>query len=176
MLFGVGFCRAARKLRIGQERTKEYLSEERESMKLLDEVRGAWGWGGIEPVALMNENDFGNLILKDVNGHYWRLCPEDLYCEIVAISREELDQLATNQDFLSDWYMHTLVDQAFQRLGALPPGRKYCLKIPGVLGGEYGGDNLGTISVEELIRASGHIAQQVASPPDGALINLSIVD
>lgn len=36
--------------------------------------------------------------------------------------------------------------------------QKYCLKIPGVIGGEHGGDNLGRISLDELIRASGHIA------------------
>lgn len=136
-------------------------------MQLLDEVRSAWGWVDLEPVELIDDNDFGNLILKDVHGHYWRLCPEDCYCEIIATSREDLDRLSKDQDFLNNWYMRALVDQAFQRLGALPPGRKYCLKIPGVLGGEYGGDNLGTISGEELIRLSGYIAQQIAALPDG---------
>ena len=145
-------------------------------MQLLDEVRSAWGWVGIEPVDVVDDNDFGNLILKDVRGQYWRLCPEDLYCEVVASSREELDRLANDQEFLSDWYMRSLVDQAFQRFGALAPDRKYCLKIPGVLGGEYGGDNLGTIAFNELIRASGHIAQQIADLPDGATIKLSVTD
>ena len=145
-------------------------------MRLLDEVRNAWGWVGIEPVELIDANDFGNLILQDARGQYWRLCPEDLYCEVVASNREELDRLAKDQDFLSDWYMRGLVDQAFQRLGVLAPGRKYCLKIPGVLGGEYGGDNLGTISLDELIRVSGHIAQQIADLPDGASIKLSVTD
>ena len=138
-------------------------------MQLLDEVRSAWGWVGIEPVDVVDDNDFGNLILKDVRGQYWRLCPEDLYCE-------ELDRLAEDQEFLSDWYMRSLVDQAFRRFGALAPDRKYCLKIPGVLGGEYGGDNLGTIVFNELIRASGHIAQQIADLPDGATIKLSARD
>jgi hypothetical protein len=146
------------------------------TVNLLDEVRSAWGWTGIEPVELMDDNDFGNLILKCVRGQYWRLCPEDLYCEIVASSREELDRLSKDQEFLRDWTMRGLVDQAFQRLGALAPGRKYCLNIPGILGGEYGGDNLGTISHDELIRASGHIAQQIADLPDGASIKLSVSD
>ena len=143
-------------------------------MELLDEVRRAWGWVGIEPVELIDHNDFGNLILKDVREQYWRLCPEDLYCEVVASSREELDRLSKDQEFLRDWYMRGPLDQAFQRLGALASGRKYCLKIPGVLGGEYGGENLGTISHDELIRASGYIAQQIADLPDGASIELSV--
>lgn len=145
-------------------------------MQLLDEVRSAWGWVGIDPVELIDDNDFGNLILKDVRGQYWRLCPEDLYCEVVASGREELERLSKNQEFLSNWHMRGLVDQAFQRLGALAPGRKYHLKIPGVLGGEYGGHNLGTISLDELIRSSGHIAQQIADLPDGASIKLSVTD
>lgn len=145
-------------------------------MQLLEQVRGAWGWVGIDPVELIDDNDFGNLILKDACGQYWRLCPEDLYCEVVAGGREELEGLAKNQDFLSDWYMRGLVDQAFQRFGTLASGRKYCFKIPGVLGGEYGGENLETISLGELIRTSGHIAQQIANLPDGALFKLSVTD
>lgn len=145
-------------------------------MQLLDEVRSAWGWVGIDAVDLIDDNEFGNLILEDANGQFWRLCPEDLYCEVVASSREELDRLAKDQDFLRDWYMRDLVDQAFQRLGALAPGRKYCLKIPGVLGGEYGGANLGTISFYELISASGHIAQQIADLPDGTSVELSVTE
>ena len=94
----------------------------------------------------------------------------------MARSREELDLLAKNQDFLRDWYMRDLVDQAFQRLGALAPGRKYCLKIPSVLGGEYGGANLGTISFVELIGASGHIAQQIADLPNRTSFELSVTD
>lgn len=153
----------------------ESLSEVGGAMQLLDAVRSAWGWAGIEPVEVIAENDFGNLILKDVRGHYWRLCPEDLYCEVIAVSREELDRLSTDQDFLGDWTMRALVDQAFQRLGALRPGQKYCLNIPATLGGEYGGGNLGMISFDELIRVSGHIAEQIASLPDGASIELSVV-
>lgn len=145
-------------------------------MQLLDEVWSAWGWTGINPVELIGENDFGNLIIRDAQGQYWRLCPEDCYCEIVAADRAALDQLSIDHEFLADWHMSALVSQALQQLGELSAGQKYCLKIPGVLGGEYGGENLGTISIEELIRSSGYIAQQIASLPDGTPIKLSVVD
>ena len=36
-------------------------------MDLLKEVKEAWGWSGVEPVEIVTENDFGNLILKDKN-------------------------------------------------------------------------------------------------------------
>jgi len=117
-------------------------------MQLLDEVRSAWGWVGIEPVDLIDDNDFGNLIVKDVHGQYWRICPEDLYCEVLASSREELDRLAKDQEFLSDWYMRALVDEAFQRLGALP-GKSTASKslayleatMVGIISGRYRSTN-----------------------------------
>jgi len=145
-------------------------------MHLLDDVRSAWGWAGIEPVNVIDDNDFGNLLIEDIRGQYWRLCPEELYCKVVAGNSEELNCLVKDPEFLSDWHMRALVDEAFQQLGALAPGCKYCLKIPGVLGGKYDKANLGTISFDELIRASGDIAQQIAGLPDGTFFELSVTD
>ena len=66
-------------------------------MNVIDEIKEAWGWVGIEPITVVGENDFGNLIIEDSEGKYWRLCPEDLYCKIVANDREELNQLSVDQ-------------------------------------------------------------------------------
>lgn len=104
-------------------------------MSLVDEIRQSWGWVGIEPVEVVGENEFGNLIIKDVDGKYWRLCPEDYYCEVIAANRDELDLLSTDQEFLHDWYMKTLVALASDTCGPLTEGRKYCLKTPAILGG-----------------------------------------
>jgi len=145
-------------------------------MELIAIVEDAWGWTGLEPDQIVGDNDFGNLMIKDVAGSYWRLCPEDLYCKIIANSRAELDQLSHDQAFLQDWYMEELVQQARERLGALRPGFKSCLKVPGTLGGEYGGDNLASISLGELISVSGHLALQIKDLPDGAKITLNVVD
>ena len=145
-------------------------------MELIAIVEGAWGWTGLKPDQVVGDNDFGNLMIKDQSGRYWRLCPEDLYCKVIASSKAELDQLSQDQEFLHDWHMTELVRQARERLGPLRPGFKFCLKIPGTLGGQYGGDNLATISLSGLVKASGYIAQQIEKLPDGAQIKLSIVD
>ncbi|HWE18506.1 MAG TPA: hypothetical protein VG758_15185 [Hyphomicrobiaceae bacterium] len=50
------------------------------------------------------------------------------------------------------------------------------MKIPGILGGKYALENVGTIDRAELISVSGHIAQQIDGLPDGAQIRLTIVD
>ncbi len=145
-------------------------------MNLVADIEEAWGWVGIQPAEVVGENDFGNLMIKDAHGRYWRLTPEDLSCVVVAHTRAELDRLSVDQDFLRDWYMHPLVEQAREKYGPLPEGRKYCLKIPAILGGEYGGNNLATISLAELIRASGHIAQQIKDLPAGAKVQLRVTD
>jgi len=145
-------------------------------MNLVEELRESWGWVGMEPIEVVGENDFGNLMIKDKNGKYWRLCPEELSCEVVAQNRNEFDALSHDQEFLHDWYMKNLVTQAKEMLGPLIEGRKYCLKIPGVLGGEYGGSNLATLSLVELVRFSGDVAKQIKDLPNGAQVQFKITD
>ena len=145
-------------------------------MDLLSAVESAWGWTGLRPTAVLGDNPFGNLIVKDVADRYWRICPEDLSCTVVADTRADLDILSKDQQFLHDWYMAALVLRAEQTLGPLRPGYRYCFKIPGVLGGDYGGENLATLPLVELIAASGHIAQQIQELPDGAQVRLVVTD
>jgi hypothetical protein len=54
-------------------------------MDLVTTIQDAWGWVGIKPAQILGDNSFGNLLIKDEVGLYWRLCPEDLYCKVVAI-------------------------------------------------------------------------------------------
>ena len=145
-------------------------------MNIVEEIREYWGWVGIDPVEVVGENDFGNLMIKDTEGKYWRLCPEDVYCEVVAENREELDALSTDQEFLEDWYMKTLVEVAKDILGPLEEGRKYYLVISGVLGGEYGISNIKTAPLVEIIRYSGDVGKQIKDLPDGAQIKLKVID
>jgi len=145
-------------------------------MDLIATIESAWSWAGIEPAQVVGDNDFGNLIVKDKHGRYWRLCPEDAYCKIVANDRSELDALSQDQEFLHDWNMAFLVQQAKKLLGPLRPGYKYCLKIPGVLGGEYGGSNLASVPFRELVAAFGHIAKEIKGLPNGAQVSLKIVE
>ena len=145
-------------------------------MALIEIVRSAWGWCGIDPVEVIGQNDFGNLVLKDKAGCYWRLCPEELSCELLTHDQKELDALSTDEVFLRDWHMTALKGLALERLGVPPEGSVYCLKIPGVLGGAYGGDNLATMELEQLIGASGHIASRIKELPDGARIRLQVTE
>jgi hypothetical protein len=145
-------------------------------MELIETIRKSWGWVGIEPIEIVSENDFGNLIIKDEEGKYWRLRPEDCCCTVIAHTRAELDNISRDQTFLRDWYMAELVALASDQLGPLGEGRKYCLKLPGVLGGAYGGENLASAPLTELVRLSGDIARQIEDLPDGAQVRIQLVE
>ncbi|MEO1538717.1 MAG: T6SS immunity protein Tdi1 domain-containing protein [Pseudomonadota bacterium] len=144
--------------------------------RLLDAVRLAWGWVGIEPKRVIAVNAFGNLLLEDNAGRYWRICPEELFAKIVADNEQTFNGLMAEADFLADWEMLRLVEVAAGDLGAPDCGKCYCLKLPGALGGEYQPENFGVISIEELILNSGDIALQIKDVSDGGTVQIQIVD
>ena len=125
---------------------------------MIEIVNKSWGWKGIVATDIFHENDFGNLIAEDENGKFWRVCPEELSCNIIADSQEAFDELFMSDDFKKDWYMDETVSLATDQLGDLLGGEKYCLKLPGILGGLYEPENFGKIAFEKLITLSGAIA------------------
>ena len=145
-------------------------------MKLTETIENAWSWSGIKPEEVIGENDFGNLMVRDERGMFWRICPEELSCKVVADDRNELDAMSRDQEFLRDWHMSALIAEARERLGPLQAGERYCLKIPGVLGGTYGGDNLASITFEELIASSGHLGRQIAELDDGTRVKMRVTE
>ena len=145
-------------------------------MSIIDEVKEAWGWVGLEPTEIIAENEFGNLILKDAYNKFWRLCPEDVYCEVIAGSIEAYNELITEPEFLNDWNMVVMVDEATKKLGALKEGYKFYLVIPGILNGEYTGKNMKTAPFIEIIKWSGDLGKQIKDLPDGAEVKLKVLD
>ena len=144
-------------------------------MSILNEIKNSWGWVGINPQEIVIENEFGNLIVKDFSDRFWRLCPEDVYCEVVAESIEAYNVLIKDEEFLGDWFMSAMVLEAEKTLGKLEPGYKYHMVIPGVLGGEYGGSNVKIAPLLEIVRFSGDLGKQIEQVPDGAKIELKVV-
>jgi hypothetical protein len=145
-------------------------------MDLVNEIKLAWGWTGINPVKIVAENEFGNLIIRDANDSFWRLCPEDVYCSLIANDKAELNQLLAAPEFVEDWLMESLVVAAEETLGKLEPGKKYHLATPGALGGEYAPSNFVLVSQTEQIRLSGDVGNQIKNLPDGTSIDLKVVE
>jgi hypothetical protein len=140
---------------------------------MLDTIRNAWGWIGLDPTDVVAVNAFGNVIARGTDGNYWRICPEEWSCEVVAGNAHQFAKLMNDDEFQTDWTMSPLVELATQQIGPVSDGRCYCLKIPAVIGGKYEADNIGTISLDELISFSGDMAAQIKDLPDCAQIEIN---
>lgn len=134
-------------------------------MITVEDINDAWGWVGLHCTDVLGANPFGNLLLRDDEGRYWRLRPQDLLCEPVASNAADLAALSYNQAFLNEWYMPEMVTLAEATLGPLVDDRKYCLKIPRTLGGDFERDNLAMVPLPALIRFAGEGAQQFEGLP-----------
>ena len=117
------------------------------------------------PETIRHVNAFRNLIVEDRSGRYWRICPEELTCDVVAANIDDFAALWNSSDFRLDWQMERLVDTALAELGEPGPGRCSCLKLPWSSGSSYEASNLSTINLGELISVSGDIASQIAGLP-----------
>ena len=142
---------------------------------MISTIRDAWSWSGLDPAEIVGTNAFGNYLVRAADGTYWRICPEDLSCEKIAENESAYFSVLSDEEFMTDWEMQPLVELATRRFGTQPADRCFCLKMPGVLGGEYSADNLGTISREELLSFAGDTARQIKDLPDGAKVEIKIV-
>ncbi len=143
---------------------------------MLSIIQEAWGWTGLEAKEIIKSNDFGNFLVRDAKGHFWRICPEELLCEVVAETQAEYGQLEQDPEFAEDWEMSNLVQLAQETLGSLDAGQSFCLKVPAVLGGEYADYNLGKITTTELVRFAGDVAEQIEDLPDGTAVEFEFVE
>jgi hypothetical protein len=141
---------------------------------LIQVIRESWGWIGLDPVEVIRDNDFGNLIVRDSANYFWRICPEEASCEVVAKNQPDLDALFASPDFIEDWEMIPLVETARGKLGPLEDGRKYYLVLPGVIGGRYDASNMQTLSLLELIGMRGDFAREIKDLPDGTKVRIDV--
>jgi T6SS immunity protein Tdi1, C-terminal len=136
--------------------------------ELLQAIRDQRNWAMPSPERIVALNKFGNVLVAVEDGSVWRICPEEVSCRCVSPDVAGVAALMADPAVRSDWEMARLVSQAEERYGIQAQGRCFCLKIPGVLGGKYSLDNVGTNSVVELVSFAGHLGSQIEDLPDGA--------
>ncbi len=137
----------------------------------IHEIIEGWSWAGAQPTQLVDINAFGNIIFADRNRKYWRITPEELQLIEIADGDKSFTNLKALPDFQTNWQMSKLVTSAKAALGTPKNDECYCLKLPAVLGGDYSIQNIGKITIAELIRTSGYLAEKISDLPDGAKNN-----
>ncbi|MEM6829804.1 MAG: T6SS immunity protein Tdi1 domain-containing protein [Bacteroidota bacterium] len=143
---------------------------------MIDAINESWKWMQIVATDVVATNSFGNVIFRDDKDKFWRICPEELSCSLIALDKQGFEELREKEAFKLGWEMEELTKAAKDKLGDPPPGSTYCLKFPPVLGGLYDAANLGVIAQQELIKFSGKMAFQIKDLPDGAKININMQD
>ncbi len=143
--------------------------------ELLQAIAAGWGWQIGRPVELIDHNAFGNVIIRNDSDLYFRIIPEDLQCDLLGTTPEELAAERAKPKFKEDWEMSPLVEAAERALGKLAEGECYYLVIPGPLGGEYAVSNIKKIPMRQLLDFTGFIAHEIKDLPDGTKVKLNWV-
>ena len=143
---------------------------------LLEAIAQGWGWKLGEPVAIIATNRFGNAVVQNKDGQFFRIIPEELQCELLAQSSSELEEKRSRDDFVRDWEMAALVERAESTLGQLAEGEVYYLVVPGCLGGKYSEENIRKITLRELLGCSGDMARQIDDVPDGGSVVIRVTE
>lgn len=143
---------------------------------LLEAIAQGWSWKLGEPAAIIAINRFGNVLIQNKDGHYFRITPEEWQCEFFAESFTALEEKRMGEDFVREWEMAALVERAQLALGPLAEGEVYGLVIPGCLGGKYAKENIRKISLRELFAYSGDMARQIDDLPDGARVTIKVTE
>jgi hypothetical protein len=122
-------------------------------------IKKYWAHTGIKPAQILERNQFGNLLVQDGSGRIWRICPEELSCEVIAKSSKEFQDLWNSAEFQQDWQMTGFAVLANRTFGDLDDEMCYYFKKAG----DYSLENIGTIAMADLIIGSGIAAQELAS-------------
>ena len=141
---------------------------------MLKIINENWNWLNINFIKIIDENDFGNLILMNEDLTIWRICPEELQCKKIADNINQFIKLQNNDDFIEDWNLNYLNEIAIKKLGKLNRNEKFTLIKPGVLGGEYIEENLVKMHLEKLIKFAADLAFQIKDLKDGQKITINI--
>ncbi|MBX3738984.1 MAG: DUF1851 domain-containing protein [Candidatus Didemnitutus sp.] len=139
---------------------------------LLKAIAEGWNWKLGEPVEIVATNVFGNAIVKNAAGHYFRIMPEEWSCELIAGSAADLERTMQSAEFVHDWEMKRVVALAERAQGPLADGQVYCLVIPGILGGKYSEENIRKIGLREVLAYCGDMAHQIEDVPDGSQVKI----
>jgi hypothetical protein len=135
---------------------------------LLDSIQEGWGWAIGTPVRVVAVNSFGNVLVQNSTGQFFRITPENLEYVFLCDSEDALHKITRESKFAFDWDMKLLRDQAERALGKLTTNECYHLVIPATLGGAYALSNIKKISIGEWLSFSGNVAHQIKDLPDGS--------
>ncbi len=146
-----------------------------EPARALHALRQAWGWTHVDFAEIVGQSLMGHLLVIDCAGTYHYLDPDLL--NLTALGGEAAARAHMAQDETKlIWRADALVDAATERLGFTAMGEVYSRTVSALLSGDYGHEHLLRISLVELIYLTGDLARQVHDLPDGAQVQVKVIE
>lgn len=69
---------------------------------VLESIRREWTWVMPPPEPLLAVSKFGNVLVAVLGGAVWRICPEEMSCQVFAPTVEVAQQLMADPEFRED--------------------------------------------------------------------------
>lgn len=142
--------------------------------QLTKTVNDSWVELESTPCLIVAVSNFGNLLYRDTEGIIYRLIPEELSIELVAENEIDLSNTFTKEEFLEDWDMPDLYESVMKSSAPLKDNEVLYFKVPCVFGGRYVMENVGRISIYELLSVSGYYESQLKNLKDGQKVKLLV--
>ena len=141
---------------------------------IAEALNESWGWVMPQITTVLAVNSMANCLVQDVNGHYWRICPEELSANLIARNEAEVQTVFESPEQKEDWQLLGLINPAEEQLGSLKEGECYQMVTPGVLGGKYSVSNLKITPIYQYLSMCGEMAYQIKDLKDGEKVELCV--
>ena len=144
-------------------------------MSLVEAVNEGWGWTGLNATRVVAESPMGHLIVSDADDTFFYVDPDGMAIIPLGTEAEARAHLAS-EEAKQLWSGGALVDEGRRRFGELPEGSVFTLKPHAMIEGRYEPENLCVMPLDELIRFTGDVAQQIKDLPNGSQIQIEVTD
>ena len=135
----------------------------------------AWGWTGVEFAEIVAHSLMGHMLVTDKAGAFHYVDPELGTVTLLGDEAAARDHMALDET-QAIWRADALIDAATERLGWTAMGEVYSLTLPALIAGDYAPENLISIDFVKLIYLTGDLARQTRDLPDGAAVQLKVID
>jgi hypothetical protein len=138
-------------------------------------LNAAWGWTGVTFAEVVAHSLMGHALVTDSTGAFHYLDPDLAELTLLGDEAAASAHMAL-EETQAIWRATALVEAAAKRLGPPAIGEVYSLTLPALLAGDYAHENLIRIEFVKLIFLTGDLARQTRDLPDGAPVQLKVID
>lgn len=144
-------------------------------MSLVEAVNIGWGWTGLTATRVLAQSPMGHLVLSDAEDRFFYLDPDGM--AIIPLGSEAEAKTHLASDVAKElWSGGALVTEGYKRFGNPPEGSVFTIKPHAMIEGRYEPESLCVMPLDELIRFTGDVAQQIKDLPDGSQIQIEVTD